>query len=182
MSDHYCCKLCGLRYDDCGCGKTTITPKVTTRALIDAAKSEEFAEARRDRSAAQRVVARILAWGPAGNLPNTVMPAAGVLLGVRAHGRSRHVSLSHLWVSPSLRGQRLGKHWVNRILVEAAAEGVVVRLRPHAFDRAKDSAGRSTGPNSTQLAAWYQREFGFRPASKAPSELHLLWTPPLLRK
>lgn len=169
MSDHYCCKRCGLRYDDCRCG--TVVPSTP--------KAEAFAPAP---AGPQRVVARVLAWGPAGNLPNTVMPAAGVLLGVRAHGRARYVSLSHLWVSPSLRGSGLGAWWVRRILVEAAAEGVGVRLRPHAFDRAKDSAGRSTGPNSTQLAAWYRREFGFRPASKAPSELHLLWTPPVLRK
>lgn len=23
MSDHYCCKICGLRYDDCRCGKSS---------------------------------------------------------------------------------------------------------------------------------------------------------------
>lgn len=36
MSDHYCCKACGLRYDECSCGDTPSQRKRTGAQLLAA--------------------------------------------------------------------------------------------------------------------------------------------------
>lgn len=34
MSDHYCCKTCGLRYDDCKCRPTTSVGRAKTGLIL----------------------------------------------------------------------------------------------------------------------------------------------------
>lgn len=119
----------------------------------------------------ERLAAEVRTWGPEGPVRGTVMLHGGaVALGVRAHARSRHLNLSHLWVSPTERGRGLARATLRRLLRAASAAGVSVKLRPCAFDRANGA------PTTPQLTAWYVRE-GFADQGTTPRTL-IWWNTP----
>jgi GNAT superfamily N-acetyltransferase len=152
---HYCCKTCGLRYDDCRCGELVIKLPLQR---VPYAKPCEL------------LVDEIRTWGPIGPVTGTIMLAPGVHLGVRAPKGSKHLHLTHLWTSPTFRGRGHAAVVLRRLLEAATRLGVSVKLRPYAFDR---DLG---GPTTRQLTTWYLRH-GFARAKGTPTSL--VWYPPV---
>lgn len=104
---------------------------------------------------ADAFIESVYAEGNAGPICNTVMIRNSVILGLRKHRDFKNtVRIEHVWVSPSVRGQGVGKKLMGALACEADARAIALQLRPAAFDRTKGS------PTDRKLREWYA-SFGF---------------------
>ncbi len=104
-------------------------------------------------SPAEHCVHAVRALGPAGPIAGTVMLFNSTLIGVRAERSGVRITLTYIWVSPSMRDAGDGTRALRELLALADRYNLEVALRPASFDRRH--GGRVTGPSTLSLQKWY---------------------------
>jgi GNAT superfamily N-acetyltransferase len=119
-------------------------------------------------------LAEIRSWGPIGPVSGSIMPALGVLIGVRGLQKSSRIQIQHFWVSPDMRGTGRGRATLKRILEVADLHGLEVILRPSAYDHRGEG---KHGPTTSELKRFYASMGFVKMKNRATNTGHMLRAP-----
>ena len=108
-------------------------------------------------SPAEWALAKFRELGPQGPIAGSIMLRNSVIIALQASRRPDRVTLTYIWVSPSLRGHGDGTMALHQVISIADLAKVEIVVRPHVFDRRHGVGGVATGPATRELIRWYAR-------------------------